>query len=64
MNSEGVEKMKLLRPMVVEKEARVKDVTRRWLKALQIAKILFEDQGYHTRYLDEIEDHIRGVHKN
>jgi len=58
------EKMELLRPMVVEKEARVKDVTRRWLKALEIAKILFEDQGYHTRYLDEIEDHIREVHKN
>ena len=56
--------MKLLRPMVVEKEARVKGVTRRWLKALEIAKILFEDQGYHTRYLDEIEDHIREVHKN
>jgi hypothetical protein len=27
----------------------------RWLRALDIAKILFEDQGYHTRYLDEIE---------
>ena len=59
-----MKKMKLLRPMVVEKEARVKGVTRRWLKALEIAKILFEDQGYHTRYLDEIEDHIREVHKN
>ena len=56
--------MELLRPVVVEKEARVKDVTRRWLKALEIAKILFEDQGYHTRYLDEIEDHIREVHEN
>ena len=60
--------MELLRPTVVEKEgkkeARVKGVTRRWLKALEIAKILFEDQGYHTRYLDEIEDHIREVHKN
>ena len=27
----------------------------RWLKALQIAKILFADLGYHTRYLAEIE---------
>ena len=27
----------------------------RWLRALSIAKILFEEEGYHTRYLDEIE---------
>jgi hypothetical protein len=26
---------------------------------LEIAKILFEDQGYHTRYLEEIENFIR-----
>ena len=32
---------------------------RRWLKALEIARILFEDEGYHTRYLEQIEDHIR-----
>jgi len=37
----------------------LKDVRkRRWFKALEIAKILFEDQGYHTRYLEEIENHI------
>ena len=33
--------------------------TKRWLRALEIAKILFEDQGYHTRYLEEIENVIR-----
>jgi len=33
--------------------------TKRWLRALGIAKILFEDQGYHTRYLEEIENVIR-----
>jgi hypothetical protein len=33
--------------------------TKRWLRTLEIAKILFEDQGYHTRYLEEIEDVIR-----
>ena len=31
----------------------------RWLRALGIAKILFEDQGYHTRYLEEIEQFIQ-----
>ena len=30
----------------------------RSLRALTIAKILFEDQGYHTRYLEEIEEYI------
>ena len=29
-----------------------------WLRALTIAKILFEDQGYHTLYLEEIEQFI------
>ncbi len=33
--------------------------TMRWLRALRIAEILFEDQGYHTRYLEEIENVIR-----
>jgi hypothetical protein len=32
---------------------------KRWLRALEIAKILFEDQGYHTVYLEEIENVIR-----
>jgi len=33
--------------------------TKRWLRALEIAKILFEDQGYHFVYLEEIENFIR-----
>lgn len=33
--------------------------TKRWLRALEIAKILFEDQGYHIRYLEEIEHFLR-----
>jgi len=32
--------------------------TRRWLRALEIAKILFEDQGYHSLYLESIENFI------
>jgi hypothetical protein len=28
---------------------------RRWCRALSIAKILFEEEGYHTVYLEEIE---------
>jgi hypothetical protein len=32
---------------------------RRWLRALAIAKILFAQEGYHTRYLEEIEEVIR-----
>ncbi len=31
----------------------------RWLRALEIAKILFEDEGYHTVYLEQIEDYIK-----
>jgi hypothetical protein len=27
----------------------------RWLRALRIAHILFEEDGYHTAYLSEIE---------
>jgi len=33
----------------------------RWLRALTIAKILFEDQGYHTVYLEEIEELIQNI---
>jgi len=32
--------------------------TKRWLRALGIAKILFEDQGYHCFYLEDIENFI------
>jgi hypothetical protein len=31
---------------------------KRWLKALRIACILFEEDGYHTAYLSEIEAFI------
>jgi len=30
----------------------------RWIRALAIAKILFEEEGYHTRYLEEIKQRI------
>ncbi len=30
-----------------------------WIKAINIAKILFEDQGYHTKFLEEIENEIK-----
>ncbi len=30
-----------------------------WLKALEIAKCLFEEQWYHTQYLEEIEHFIK-----
>ena len=39
---------------------------KRWLRALQLAKLLFEEEGYFTDYLIETEelvkdiDHIRG----
>jgi hypothetical protein len=36
-------------------DARTKTL-KRWQRALGIAKILFEDQGYHTAYLEEIEE--------
>ena len=32
--------------------------TKRWLRALEIAKILFEDQGYHCQYLEGLEKFI------
>ena len=32
---------------------------KRWLRALEIAKILFADQWYHTVYLEEIKNLIR-----
>jgi hypothetical protein len=36
-----------------------KGQAKRWLKALKIAKIIFEDEGYHTAYLERIEKFIR-----
>jgi hypothetical protein len=32
---------------------------RGWLRALEIAKILFEDQGYHCLFLEGIEKSLR-----
>ena len=32
--------------------------TGRWLKALEIAEILFEYEGYSSNYLEEIKDFI------
>ena len=33
--------------------------TNRWLRAIELAGILFEDQGYHRDYLNEIDEFIR-----
>ena len=35
------------------------DEARRWLKALKIAKIIFQDQGFHTLHLERMEKFIR-----
>jgi hypothetical protein len=32
---------------------------KRWLSALGIAKVMFEEDGYHTVYLEEIELFIK-----
>lgn len=32
---------------------------RRWLSAIAIAKVLFEEEGYHCLYLEEIEEFIK-----
>ena len=32
---------------------------KRWLKALKIVKIIFEDQGYSIHYLEEVERFIK-----
>lgn len=34
-------------------------IKKRWLRALGIAKILFEDNGYFTDYLSQIEQFIK-----
>jgi hypothetical protein len=44
---------------MVKRRALYKVATRRWLRAMETAKILFEDDGYHKHYLDEIEHFIR-----
>jgi len=37
----------------------IKKEAKRWLRALKIAKIIFQDEGYHTLYLEGIEKFIR-----
>jgi len=34
----------------------------RWLRALQLARILFDDEGYFTHYLDQIEEFVKNHH--
>jgi len=34
----------------------------RWLRALQLARILFDDEGYFTYYLDQIDDFVKNQH--
>lgn len=36
---------------------------KRWLQALKIAKCLFEDEGYHTEYLEDLEGFLKGDEK-
>ncbi len=33
--------------------------TKRWFRALEIAKVVFWHEGYHTLYLEQIENFIR-----
>jgi len=33
--------------------------TKRWLRAIEIAEAMFWFEGYHTRYLEEIDEFIR-----
>lgn len=34
----------------------------RWLRALQLAKLLFDDQAYSVDYLIEIEELVKDIH--
>jgi hypothetical protein len=40
---------------------KLKNKLKTWLRALDLAKILFQDQAYHTRFLEEIEDKLRMI---
>ena len=31
---------------------------KRWFRALKIAECLFEDEGYHTEYLEDLKDFL------
>jgi len=33
---------------------------KRWFQALEIAECLFEDEGYHTRYLEDLKKFLKG----
>ena len=33
--------------------------TKRWLRAIEIARVLFEVEGYHALYLNQIDEFIR-----
>ena len=43
---------------------RDKKKIRRCLRAIGIAKILFEYEGYHTRYLESLENSLKELLKN
>jgi len=32
---------------------------KRWFRALEIAECLFEDESYHTEYLEDLKDFLR-----
>ena len=33
---------------------------KRWFRALAIAECLFEDEGYHTKYLEDLKEFLKG----
>lgn len=33
---------------------------KRWFRALQIAECLFDDEGYHTKYLEDLKEFLKG----
>ncbi|MCD6318855.1 hypothetical protein J7M02_07305 [Candidatus Aerophobetes bacterium] len=33
---------------------------KRWFRALKIAECLFEDEGYHTKYLEDLKEFLKG----
>ncbi len=36
---------------------------KQWFRALGIAQILFEDEGYHTEYLKDLKRFLKGEKK-
>lgn len=43
------------------KQSEQEKAINRELKAIAIAKVLFEHEGYHTKYLDSIESRLNGI---